>query len=223
MDGAVWARARERAFGPAVQSVGHNSRWSQQGRTSGEDLGWRRLPDTRGAERRASPGPSPLRYCADMAIDDPLASPAPSAQDAGHRADVGRPADTWRYDLDLIRAIAAVMVVTIHATDADIVLGEKLATGRAYWLALGLNATSLCAVRSSSPCQAGACCVGRSRTARRGCGTGSCASASPSSSGRSIPVIAATIGVGWLVAGRSVPVRHRLTGVRDLPRPPARP
>ncbi len=51
-----------------------------------------------------------------------------------------------RDDIDVLRVIAAVMVLTIHASSSVIFAAEQAPIGGTYWVAVTLNALSRCAV-----------------------------------------------------------------------------
>lgn len=58
----------------------------------------------------------------------------------------GRVESGHRDDIDLLRVIAAVMVLTIHSSSAVIFAAQDAPIGGTYWLAVILNASSRCAV-----------------------------------------------------------------------------
>ena len=81
--------------------------------------------------------------------------PAPTPSDLDHTPEPGSDAPTaagagngepWRLDVELLRVIAAVMVVTIHATGDSIRVFEPGVRGVTYWLALLANEASRCSV-----------------------------------------------------------------------------
>jgi surface polysaccharide O-acyltransferase-like enzyme len=49
-------------------------------------------------------------------------------------------------DVELMRVVAMVMVVTIHATSTSVQVGERTSAGVAYWVGLVANEASRCAV-----------------------------------------------------------------------------
>ena len=57
------------------------------------------------------------------------------------------PSRVHRYDIDALRIMAAVMVLTIHVTSVFISIPERAGTqGAAYWMALLANLVSVSAV-----------------------------------------------------------------------------
>ncbi len=79
----------------------------------------------------------------EIADREASSSSVPTAP-AGDTIAVPHPAR--RADLELLRVIAMVMVVTIHATSGSILIGERTGAGVTYWIALAANEASRCAV-----------------------------------------------------------------------------